>query len=735
MNPRDLLAHLNFPGALAFLGALIALGYAVVVAARRKHTGIRWAFAAGMFGFALEGLFSGLSFVVRDASELIKWQTWRLVATGFVIPPWIIFSQQYSRGIPTFRRINFILVGLSFLVPLVGLFMWQDLILEIRAGARATATTYLILGKPALAIHLSVLVGSIVILANLERTYRAAVGMVRWRIKFLLLGLALLFIIRVYTSSQALIIRSIDAKLELSNAGALLVGCLVMLRSLLRDGHFEIDVYPSSAVIRSSVTILLAGIYFILVGVVAKLAGFFGIESELGASGLLLLVSLLGFAAALQSDRVNLRLRQFVSRNFQRPFYDYRSVWRLFTETTTTQLTQEGLCRAVIRQIGEIFQANAISLWLTNTEGDALVCVASSALPESRWVEVAPSAETAALLHAHFKERHDPAVFETTKAPWADALRSIHPREFDHGGERVVMPLISHNRLLGLLIVGDRVAGHTRHFDAQDMDMLRCVADHTAANLLNIQLSTKAAQSRELEAFRMMATFFVHDLKNAASTLNLMLPNLPLHWDNAEFRKDALRGITKTVDHINSLIVRMGRMRDELKVDLQEADLNETVRRAVGGWENVPDVVLDCSYALLHPVRHDREQMSSVITNLVLNARDAVLAGGKKPGRVEITTQQSGAWEVVTVADNGCGMTPEFISKSLFKPFQTTKKNGLGIGMFQSKMIVEAHGGRLAVESVPLRGTTFRVYLPYRTADSPVIGASDQPTMEPPSNS
>jgi signal transduction histidine kinase len=67
---------------------------------------------------------------------------------------------------------------------------------------------------------------------------------------------------------------------------------------------------------------------------------------------------------------------------------------------------------------------------------------------------------------------------------------------------------------------------------------------------------------------------------------------------------------------------------------------------------------------------------------------------------------------VLTVADNGCGMSPEFLDRSLFRPFQTTKQNGLGIGMFQSKMIVVAHGGRIAVASEPGQGTTFQVFLP-----------------------
>jgi signal transduction histidine kinase len=66
----------------------------------------------------------------------------------------------------------------------------------------------------------------------------------------------------------------------------------------------------------------------------------------------------------------------------------------------------------------------------------------------------------------------------------------------------------------------------------------------------------------------------------------------------------------------------------------------------------------------------------------------------------------------LSVEDNGCGMTEAFIRTSLFRPFHSTKKQGLGIGMFQSRMIIEAHRGTLQVESEPSRGTTFRIHLP-----------------------
>jgi signal transduction histidine kinase len=81
---------------------------------------------------------------------------------------------------------------------------------------------------------------------------------------------------------------------------------------------------------------------------------------------------------------------------------------------------------------------------------------------------------------------------------------------------------------------------------------------------------------------------------------------------------------------------------------------------------------------------------------------------------VRVETVQSDGWAILSVADNGCGMSPAFLKASLFRPFQTTKKKGLGIGMFQSKMIIEAHRGKIQVESEPGTGTTFRVMLPLK---------------------
>ena len=106
----------------------------------------------------------------------------------------------------------------------------------------------------------------------------------------------------------------------------------------------------------------------------------------------------------------------------------------------------------------------------------------------------------------------------------------------------------------------------------------------------------------------------------------------------------------------------------------------------------------------------DREQIQSVVTNLVVNAREAL----GPEGSIHVQTEQVGGTVVLTVGDNGCGMSKAFLNDGLFLPFQSTKKEGLGIGMFQSRLIVEAHGGSIRVESEVGKGSTFQVSLPVK---------------------
>lgn len=696
---------MDFPALIPSLAAACATTLAIIGGIRLQRPMVRLTFAASALLLGIENVLIALSADPMAApGTVLQWQQWRLTSLAAIPGLGVLFSLYYARGAPKQHGLaRWCAEIATTALPLALALGWPDalVLLKFQDGQ-----WMLRLGWLGIGLHSLLLIGSIFVLINVERTYRASVGTIRWRIKFMLMGVGLLFVVRVYTTSQILLFTGVDIPIETVDSAALLVATPLILRSIFRDGRLELDVYPSQAVLQKSLAAILAGSYLLLVGVAARIVAHVGGDSAFAVKAFLVLVSIVALAVVLQSDRVRLHVRQFISRHFQRPLYDYRAIWKKFTEGLTNCVEQGELCRAVTKLTAEVFDALSVSLFLVNETRDGFVRVASTTDGGETPMKTEPAA--AEEIIRHFKGRSDPVEFEGATDAWANTLRRWHPSQFPHGGSRVCVPLSRQEDLVGLLVVGDRIAGV--EFTAQDFDTFRCVADQTTASLLNLQLSQRLLEAKEFKAFQTMATFFVHDLKNAASTLNLMLRNLPVHFDDPEFRQDALRGIGKTVDHINRLISRLGQLRGELTIRTAPTDLNVVVDKAVTGLGPTAGVALRRTAPALPLVQLDAEQLEKVITNLVLNAIEA-----SQPGtEVEVGTGVSGSEVMVVVTDHGCGMSDDFIRRALFKPFQTTKKNGLGIGMFQSKMIVEAHGGRMVVTSEVGKGTTFQVLLPIR---------------------
>jgi putative PEP-CTERM system histidine kinase len=215
-----------------------------------------------------------------------------------------------------------------------------------------------------------------------------------------------------------------------------------------------------------------------------------------------------------------------------------------------------------------------------------------------------------------------------------------------------------------------------------------------------------------MEAFQVMSAFFMHDLKNLASRLSLVTQNLPIHFDNADFRNDALRTISQSLEKINGMCSRLSLLSQKLELQPRETDLNDLAKNILASLDGLLKAKPEVNLGRLPKLVFDPEEIQKVLVNLLLNANEAVREGGS----IQVATEQQENFAVFSVADNGYGMSKDFVDRFLFRPFKTTKKQGMGIGLFQSKKIVEAHQGTIRVESEEGKGTTFKVLLPIRNS-------------------
>jgi putative PEP-CTERM system histidine kinase len=699
---------MNIGIVISYAAAIGAAGLAGYVLLRDLPSTVHRVFAAGMVLLAADALLTGFASGAALASDFLFWQQVRIAVTALLPGTWLVFSLCYARA--NYRMIlarwKWSLAGI-FVIPalLAGLFR-DNFFTAGPLSDRATWEWYLPLGPAGYAFNLIMIVGSILILMNLERTFRYTTGHLRWQVKFMILGVAGLFAARIYTDSLALLFRAVNTDLLVINAGALIIACVLMARSAARTRRMDLDIYLSHSLLHSSFTVLLVGVYFIGVGVLAWLARTFGGVWSLPLTAFVLFAAIMCLGALLLSDTLRTRRRRIVSELFKRPLYDYRQVWSSFTEKTTSVSSIRELSGAVVKMVAETLEALTVSLWIVDEQRNTLFWGGSTEFSAQRAKSMALSGATGTALYLAMYDRDMPLDLEDGSDERIWELVQKHGDALRQERVKYVVPVNGAGRLVAILTMGRRISNDP--LSREDYELLKTIADQAGANILSLRLSERVSELKEMEALQVMSAFFMHDLKNLGARLSLVSQNLPVYHDNPEFRSDAIRTISQSVAKVNALCSRLLMLSQKLEIRPSRADLNELVRATLASLDGHFRGQVTTELGGMPPVAVDIEQFQKVLENLLLNANEAVADGG----RIRVTTGARDAWVEITVSDDGCGMSADFVEKRLFRPFQTTKKQGMGIGLFHSRTIVEAHGGRIEVQSAERKGTTFRVILP-----------------------
>jgi two-component system, NtrC family, nitrogen regulation sensor histidine kinase NtrY len=237
------------------------------------------------------------------------------------------------------------------------------------------------------------------------------------------------------------------------------------------------------------------------------------------------------------------------------------------------------------------------------------------------------------------------------------------------------------------------------------------------AELLNQK--ERLVQAERVAAWRELARRLAHELKNPLFPLQLTVENLLRARQNSpeEFDEVFRESSATLLAEISNLKVIIGRFSEFSKMpqpQLQPTDMNELLRgigqlfRAqLQAPERKPiECILDLDGSL-RPVPADAELLHRALSNLVLNAMDAMPDGGT----LTLCTHQKGDGTVIEIADTGSGLTPEECER-IFTPYYTSKQHGTGLGLAIVQSVVSDHKGTINVHSEPGKGTRFVIGLP-----------------------
>ncbi len=272
--------------------------------------------------------------------------------------------------------------------------------------------------------------------------------------------------------------------------------------------------------------------------------------------------------------------------------------------------------------------------------------------------------------------------------------------------------------------------GAERTFDVYSSPLEIDLERGQILTLVDVTEATKSEaalrRSEALAAVGEAAAQLAHEIKNPLGSIRLGIEMLSEYMVTADALK-TMGLVGRGIDHLNKLVVDVTQFSRRRHLDMSEFDLHELIDSSldlVADRVQKKETLVEKNFAA-PTIRGnwDEEQLREVFVNLIGNAIDA--SGPKSPVKIttELVESDNGSKSIdaparrdggvvrILITDQGTGMDAKTQAR-LFEPFFTTKKRGTGLGLSIVRQIVDLHGGNIAVESEPGKGTTFRIELP-----------------------
>ncbi len=547
-------------------------------------------------------------------------------------------------------------------------------------------------------LHLLALIGALVLVHNL---YGGASPQARLVLRWPALALTALwgfdlnyYVIAVLSGGTPDVLAALRGGLGLVCGGLLAFGA--------RRGSDDLRFRPSHEVTFQSVSLMVIGGYLLAMVVIAQwLAVVGGDLARLLQLGFVALAALVALTV-LPSRRMRGWLRVTLSKHLFQHRYDYRAEWLRFTRT----MGQAGndaasLEERAIRALADITDSSG-GLLLTMGDDGAFGMAARWQWPTA---DVPPCALAAAAAHE----------FESTAyVADLDAIRSGRAQHHVAGlvpawllsepRAWAMVPLLHYDRLVAMIVLAR--PAHVRELDWEDFDLMRVVGRQLASYLAEHSGQEALAEAGRFDDFHRRIAFVMHDIKNLASQLSLLARNAEQHAENPEFRADMLVTLRNSADKLNAMLARLSRYGPASVAAIGSVRADEVAMAIVAQFRGQHPVAL--VEAQPCEVAADRESLEQVLLHLVQNAVDA--SAPDAPVFVRVAADHLSG--VIEVVDSGTGMSTEFIRSRLFRPFDSTKSGGFGIGAYEARELVRAMRGRLDVESREGMGARFIISLP-----------------------